>query len=325
MSTNHKNASGVLNIDKPPSLTSHDIVAHIRRLLPVTGYQLPAAKVGHAGTLDPFATGVLLILVGPAARLMEYVNLLPKTYEARLTLGAVSDTDDVTGKITRSKFQNPSQIPMAQIRKTLTSFIGSQQQIPPAYSAVKVKGQKAYKAARGGKPLALKPKTVRVYNIRLMEYEYPRLSLEVTCGSGTYIRSLGRDIGQALGTGAYISELRRASIGPAPASDASVKQPAQQFSAEKAVDLNELTQENLPDYLLPPRAAVSHLPAVQLNQSNVAQLSRGQKIKWGSGREPQANRPVALLTEDKELVGIGSYDSQNKLLSPKKILTADNL
>ncbi|MFH1354204.1 MAG: tRNA pseudouridine(55) synthase TruB [bacterium] len=301
--------NGVLIIDKPADITSHDVVEQVRR---VTGIK----KIGHGGTLDPFATGVLLILVGSTTRLMEYINMMSKTYAAEITLGATSDTDDITGEILKSKTR-AGKTPEA--RAALVSFLGRQQQTPPSYSAIKVKGQKAYQAARKGTPLKLKPRVVNIYNIQLIDYQYPVLSLTVTCSSGTYIRALARDIGEKLKTGAYLSKLCRTSI------ELSLTKPnknmKQKFTLENAVKLDQLTASNLTSHLLPPSTLVAHLPLIILSQSNVAQLRNGQKIEWGSTNLTWSpEQPIALFTKDNQLIGIGHFDPATRLLSPKKIL-----
>lgn len=212
-------SQSIINLNKPSGPTSHDMVDLVRR---VTGER----TVGHAGTLDPFAEGVLLILVGrEATRKQKEFMSLPKTYVATLRLGATSDTDDRTGTIQeleiagqgivvipvpdRSRGQAP-----ARIRETLKSFVGDIEQVPPAYSAIKLKGKKAYELARKGATPELRPRTVHIEGIKLLRYAYSELEIEVLCGSGTYIRSLARDIGKKLGCGAYVEKLVRTRIGP---------------------------------------------------------------------------------------------------------------
>jgi len=333
MSRNPKHLNGVLNIDKPPGLTSHDVVNHVREIikvgLPAVAPPLGGAKVGHAGTLDPFATGVLLVLVGSATRLMEYVNLLSKTYQAEITLGATSDTDDITGRISKPKTHagktlgvSPStpRVKEARVKKVLASFVGPQLQTPPSYSAIKVKGRQAYEAARRGSPLKLPPRHITIHNIQLIDYNHPILSIKVTCGSGTYIRALARDIGSGLGIGAYVSKLRRTSIGPLLTKPKTYMKPisGQKFNLKNAIRLNQLITDNLLSRLLPPSTLVAHLPSITLTPPNVAQLKEGQPIEWGTVLPEQ--KPIALFTKDGHLLGIGRFDPATKLLSPDKIL-----
>ena len=339
MSRNPQPINGVLNINKPPGLTSHDVVNCVRK---ISGIK----KIGHAGTLDPFATGVLLVLIGSATRLMEYVSLLPKTYTAQLTLGATSDTDDLTGRISKSETRagktgagktpgvnektpgvKEAPVEEARVKQVLASFVGPQLQTPPPYSAVKIKGWKAYEAARRGSPLKLPPRHVTIHNIRLIDYNYPLLSIKVTCGSGTYIRALARDIGSGLGVGAYVSKLRRTSIGPPLTKPKTYMKPisGQKFNLKNATSLAQLTVDNLFSHLLPPSILVTHLPSITLLPSNVAQLKEGQPIEWGTAspaipKSLPSNQPIALLTQDNQLFGIGRFDPVTKLLSPDKIL-----
>jgi tRNA pseudouridine55 synthase len=223
-------SSNILFFNKPPGPTSHDIVAMVRKK---TGIK----RVGHAGTLDPFAEGLLIVLVGRDAtkRQAEFLGL-DKTYEAVIHLGATSTTDDCTGKITPRAISNaPSVIPSLSrdpeeshdmrwnpdpsallrddVEKAVLSFIGSYDQMPPAYSAKKIKGKKAYEIARKGGTPELHPKCVTIYSIDILDYQWPLLTIRCAVSSGTYIRALARDIGQKLGVGAYVEKLKRTSIG----------------------------------------------------------------------------------------------------------------
>lgn len=220
---------GILNIYKPPGPTSHDIVDKIRR---ITGIR----KVGHAGTLDPFAEGVLIILIGKATKLQPEFIMMPKTYIATLKLGMVSNTYDVTGvksQIPRTKLQTISK---SQIQKILKTFIGEIKQTPPIYSAIKIKGKKAYELARKGIKPKLKPRKVKIYDIKLLNYKWPNLKIEVKCSKGTYIRSLANDIGQKLGCGAYLEKLIRTRIGD--------------FTVDKSTKLARLNKNNWQKYLI---------------------------------------------------------------------------
>lgn len=204
--------SGMVLVHKPIGPTSHDMVSRVRKL---TGVK----RVGHAGTLDPFAEGLLIILIGRewTKKQAEFLNL-SKTYETTIYLGARSTTDDVTGEITVS--QNSTHPSQNEIMKILSSFLGVQKQLPPPYSAKKINGVPAYKLAREGKEVELKPKEITLYSLEFLSYAYPRLSFRTTVSSGTYIRSLARDIGDQLGCGAYCETLTRTSIGTYSLSDA---------------------------------------------------------------------------------------------------------
>ncbi len=203
-----------LLIDKPAGLTSHDVVNRVRR---ATGVR----RVGHAGTLDPFATGLLIVGVGrEATREFQKFVGLDKTYEATFVLGASSDTDDVTGTIQPQGYRRGTAGVEKDIQKVLAQFTGEIEQVPPAYSAVKISGKKMYEAAREGKPLEAKPRKVTIYSIELQkspslnDSTTQSLPLTIHCSSGTYIRALARDLGRALGTGGYVESLRRTAIGP---------------------------------------------------------------------------------------------------------------
>jgi tRNA pseudouridine55 synthase len=196
---------GILVIDKPAGISSARVVAQVKRLLP------RGTKIGHAGTLDPFATGVLLLLVGKATKLCERLMDAPKQYGATVKFGATTETDDP---------ESPEQphvvgpIPTVdQIDAALQAFVGEISQRPPAFSALKVGGRRAYDLARRGHAVELEPRRVRVYGIERLAYTWPLLSLRIDCGRGTYIRSIARDLGEALGIGAYLTALRRTRVG----------------------------------------------------------------------------------------------------------------
>lgn len=210
---------GYLLIDKPVDWTSFDVVAKVRSILRQarvsnSNLYLPNSKhkIGHSGTLDPMASGLLILLSGAATKQQDAFMKLDKVYEAEITLGAISTTDDAEGSISRQRLvdRQPDQ---KQIEAVLSKFKGEIEQVPPDYSAVHVGGQRAYKLARSGKRLALKARTVQIYDIIQTKYRYPKLKIEARVSSGTYIRALARDVGQALGCGAYLSQLRRTSIG----------------------------------------------------------------------------------------------------------------
>ncbi len=200
---------GIVFIDKPAGWTSFDVVAKIRgRLRQETGVKRP--KVGHTGTLDPLATGLLVIVTGTYCKRASEFSKLDKTYEAELILGSTSTTDDGEGEKTKMSDDIPTE---ETVRQALHTFVGEQSQVPPKFSAIKVDGKRAYKLAREGKELEMKPRTITIYDISDVHYDYPSVRFTVTVSSGTYIRSLARDIGEHLGTGAYLSLLRRTSVG----------------------------------------------------------------------------------------------------------------
>jgi tRNA pseudouridine55 synthase len=246
---------GLLNIDKPSGPTSRDVVNRVQRLV-------RPHKVGHAGTLDPLASGVLVVAVGPATRLVEYVQRMEKTYCGTFFLGRTSDTEDVQGKLVELV---GAPIPTEeQIRDVLPQFVGMIEQRPPAYSALKVAGERAYELARRGEDVELAARPVDIHFIELLRFEYPELVLRIRCGSGTYVRSLGRDLARALGTDAVMSALRREAIGP--------------FRAEDALAANDVSLEAVERSLLPAALAVSELPRVEVNDAEIGRLRQGQAI-----------------------------------------------
>lgn len=195
---------GIMLVDKPVGPSSFNVVYQVRRLSGVR-------KVGHAGTLDPQASGLMIVLVGKEwTKQAERFLKLDKTYQVEITLGQTSSTGDSEGQIVQVSDAKPTR---AKITKTIEQFIGSIEQIPPAYSAIKIDGQRAYKIARKGEKVDIKPRIVTIHSIGKLKYNYPQIAFETRVSSGTYIRSLAADIGQALGTGAYMSALRRTQIG----------------------------------------------------------------------------------------------------------------
>jgi tRNA pseudouridine55 synthase len=269
---------GLLNIDKPPGMTSRDVVNRVQRLV-------RGVKVGHAGTLDPLATGVLVVALGPATRLVEYVQRMPKTYVGTFLLGRSSDTEDIEGKVV--ELELPPRPTRQEIDAALPAFLGTIQQLPPTFSALKVQGQRAYDLARRGEPVVLQPRPIDIHRLTVMRYEYPELELEVGCGSGTYIRSLGRDIARSLGTAAVMSALVRTAIG--------------NFRLAEAVALDSLTFEVIENRLLSPRRAVAPLPSAQLTEEEARRVANGLPIR---NRWKFAAGEIAALDDQDRLVAI---------------------
>ena len=218
-----KAKDGILLVDKPVGWTSFDVCAKIRGQIRAeyrardekpTKRQL---KVGHAGTLDPFATGLLIILLGDATSRSDEFLKLDKTYEATIHLGKNSTTGDLEGEMTDVSDRQPSE---AEVKAALTRFIGDITQIPPAYSAIKINGQRAYKLAREGKEVEIPSRNITIYSIELLEYSYPEIKIRTNVSSGTYIRTLAEDIGNVLGTGGYCLQLRRTKVGECSIADA---------------------------------------------------------------------------------------------------------
>jgi tRNA pseudouridine55 synthase len=246
---------GLLNVNKPAGMTSRDVVNRVLLMV-------EPDKCGHAGTLDPMATGVLLVTIGQATRLEEFLHRLPKRYLATFQLGRKSDTEDVTGSV--EELPNAPVPTEKQLRAALASFVGEIDQVPPAYSALKVDGRRAYQLARKGKEVSLAPRKVQVHGIDLVSYAYPELVLDIRCGSGTYVRSLGRDIARAVGTEAVLSALVRTAIGP--------------FRAQDAVSLTALHVGSLPEHLRPPQLGLPDLPQLTLSPDDLRRIANGQMI-----------------------------------------------
>ncbi len=275
-----KNAiSGILVVDKPVGMTSHDVVQAVRN---GTGIR----RAGHTGTLDPRASGVLVILIGPAVRLSEYVSASDKRYQAIIRLGAATDTYDAEGKFTRSS-TTPIDITEDQFETELKKFVGEIQQVPPPYSAVKVKGRKAYEMARNGEEVDLEPRLIQVYHLEVLEWAPPEVVVDVHCSSGTYVRSLANDLGDALGYGAYLVGLRRTKSG--------------RFSLRDAVPLRKL-QEAFRDgtwykYLIPAAEALADWPSVELDPDLVDTVRHGHRVPAEPGSKPGLARGVSMQGE----------------------------
>lgn len=226
---------GLLLIDKPTGWTSFDVVNYVRRIVATAEGKKPKhVKVGHTGTLDPFATGLLVLLIGKTyTRRAGEFNGLDKTYEVTAQLGATSSTGDPEGKITAG----PDTVPKVQdLRRAIARFQGDIMQVPPAYSAIKINGQRAYKLARAGQAVILEPRSAIVHRLEITDYTYPEVKLTAEVSAGTYIRSLVADLGQALGTGAYTIALRRTTVGP--------------FKLTDACQAETLTPERITEYAL---------------------------------------------------------------------------
>ena len=262
-----KNAiAGVLVVDKPVGMTSHDVVQAVRN---GTGIR----RAGHTGTLDPRASGVLVILVGPSVRLSEYVSASDKRYQAIIRLGSSTDTYDADGAFTKT--DQPVNVTIEEFEKVLKSFEGEIEQTPPQYSAVKVGGRKAYEMARKGEEVELEPRIIQVHHLEVLEWALPEVVIDVHCSSGTYVRSLANDLGEILGCGAYLVGLRRTKSG--------------RFSLRDAVPLRKL-QEAFRDgswyqYLIPAAEALGDWPAIELDPDEVQQVRHGHRAKAAEGTE----------------------------------------
>lgn len=270
---------GFLIIDKPPRFTSRDVVNIVQRLVrPI--------RVGHAGTLDPLATGVLVVALGSATRLVQYVQQASKSYRAVFLLGRRSPTEDVDSAVEELA---DAPVPTSEsLVEAGRHFIGPIMQRPPAYSAVHVAGRRAYDLARKGKTVDLAPRPVHVYDLRVLEYRYPRLEAEITCGSGTYIRSLGRDWAESLGTSAVMQSLVRTAVGS--------------FQLGDALALDSLTAESLATHLLPMRRGAETVRRIDLDSSRSRAIALGQFIDDPVNLGPQDE--LAAFDPTGELIAI---------------------
>lgn len=288
-------AFGVIVVDKPEGPTSHGVVSIVRK---GTG----VLKVGHAGTLDPRASGVLVLCLGPATRLSEYLSSSIKLYEAKVRFGESTETYDAEGATTSSTGEVPSD---EQVDSALDRFRGEIQQVPPPYSAIKLKGKKAYELAREGKPVELDARNVTVYELTKLQYVPPELSIRVECSAGTYIRSLAHDLGETLGTGAHLSALRRIRAGP--------------FGLEDAVTLDELEKAmrrgEWQDWMRPASEALPDLPIVKVEAPELDRIRNGLRIP----ADDQAAGMARALAPDGQLVAILVSAEDGREWQPRKV------
>jgi tRNA pseudouridine55 synthase len=305
---------GVLPLDKPVGPTSHDLVGWTRRALGMK-------RVGHAGTLDPFASGLLLVCVGQATRLVEYLHFLDKSYEAEAVLGEVTTTDDPEGPVV-ARSQAWEGLSEDAVAEALSRQVGTFLQRPPAFSAKKVDGETAYRMAREGRAPELEPVPVTVHEVELLAMELPRVRFRVRCGTGTYIRAMARDLGEALGCGAHLSALRRTRIGSFSVEDAVNALALQPGAAED----RQALQATLEAALVSPAGATGHLPAIGVGPEAEARLRMGQRVELSSlapTRDLPEGEPLAMVAQATgELVGVG--EREGSLLRPRKVLPVES-
>ncbi|MEO8436783.1 MAG: tRNA pseudouridine(55) synthase TruB [Pyrinomonadaceae bacterium] len=309
---------GVLIVDKPEGLTSHDVVARVRRILRVR-------RVGHTGTLDPFATGVLVLLLGRATRLAQFLNGAEKEYEATIRFGYATDTGDIQGQ-PQSAVQIAPDWDPDQIEAALSTLRGEILQTPPMFSAKKVKGEKLYEMARRGEIIAREPVAVNVplfeavkqngELLRRNEDGTTHLTVRVVCSAGTYVRTLAESLGQMLGVGAHLAQLRRTRAG--------------QFKIENSLHLAELEQKaeagTALHSLVSPDAALSQLPFASFDRVEAQKASNGMSVRvttqpvneWPDGQQ------VRMRDEDGDLFAVGFYDAAGQLLHPRIVIAPAN-
>jgi len=298
---------GVLVVAKPAGPTSHDVVALVRRLA-------ATRRIGHGGTLDPFASGVLPLFLGAATRLVEYHLADDKSYRATICLGSTSTTDDLDGELTPGGAPPPGQEAFAT---ALASFVGEQLQRPPDYSAVQVAGRRAYAMARAGEAVELAPRSVTIRSLEVVEWDAgdparPIAIVDVTCSAGTYVRALARDLGARVGCGAYLGGLVRSASGP--------------FSLDAAHTLDAIRAaaaaggpDGIRELLLRPDTGLEAMPAVALTTAEIADASEGRFVRPAAGlRDAPDGAPLRLVDQAGLIVGMGRREGAR--IAPTKIL-----
>ena len=290
---------GFFLIDKPAGLTSHDVVNRMRRILRIK-------RVGHAGTLDPLATGLLVIAAGPATRLLQFLSGMDKDYYATLEMGAVSDSYDAAGRIEiMAQAVMPSR---EEVEQALAEFIGEIEQVPPVHSALKIGGERAYEKARRGEMVEMKSRKVSIERIELVEFNAPILKIYCTVSSGTYIRSLAHDVGQRLGCGAYLSALRRTRVG--------------HFAVANAALPEEEAIENAASFLTSAQA-LSHLTQRLVNEEQATRLRHGMALRENEFPDKQIERgTVVLINGASEVVAIAQRQAEKDAIAPMVVLPA---
>ena len=301
-----RDLDGIVLLDKPMGLGSTPALQRVRRLL-------CAAKAGHAGTLDPMATGVLLVCLGQATRVAEYLMGGRKRYRAGVVLGSTTDTYDAEGELTSSGGRTDFR--QAEIEAALAGLLGPIEQVPPIYSALKQEGEPLHRRARRGEPVEVRPRPVEIDEIRLSSWEPPGLILEITCSPGTYVRSLAHDLGQRLGSGAYLGSLVRLASGRFTLEDAT--------SLERLEEAFQYGQEE--QFLLPMDEALLEWPAIVVDSGEKQRLVQGQPISGGviagSGGRETAGWARAY-SSDGDFLAIVAYDQGAGRWQPKKVFYA---
>jgi tRNA pseudouridine55 synthase len=307
--------TGSLIIDKPEGLTSHDVVARVRRAV-------RTRRVGHAGTLDPFATGVLVVCVERATRLVQFLVGLDKEYLATMRLGFSTDTQDLTGKQI-TPLLSANHLSIEDIRRAMSDLTGPQLQLPPMFSAKKIGGERLYRAAREGREIEREPVPITVHSIDLIEVndefrneeenDTRDILMRVRCSSGTYVRTLAHDIGNRLGVGAHLASLRRTGVG--------------HLRIEAALTLDEVeakgSEGTLENFLLSPSETLAHLPLLHLDDERMKRVLNGRELILSEDESeafPAINKPLRLCDDKGTLVAVGEYDGVEKTVKPRVVV-----
>lgn len=294
----------VLPVDKPEGPTSHDVVAQARRAL-------GTRKIGHTGTLDPFASGLLILCVGRATRLAEYLTGLPKSYVAEARLGVETDTLDREGRVV-AETDGWERLTREEIESAATTLVGEIEQVPPQFSAKKVGGEAMHRRARRGETVELAPAPVTIYDLEVDEVDLPRVTFRVRCSSGTYVRALARDLGAGLGVGAHLTALRRTAVGG--------------LEVERAVSLDALDDaEAVEAARLSPVDALAHLSRIEVDAGAARRIRHGQRIRHAQEShvehvEDDGDLQPVLVTRGGELVAVA--DIEGGVLKPRKVFPA---
>lgn len=312
---------GVLPIWKPAGMTSHDVVAKARRILGMK-------RIGHTGTLDPMVTGVLPLCLGKATRLVEYIQELPKEYEAKLVIGLATDTEDLTGEVTE-RFQGPVILEQELVVRTINGFVGTIEQVPPMYSAVKVEGKRLYELARSGQTVERKPRKAVIHSIHILsinlDLPQPEITFRVLCSKGTYIRTLCADIGRALGFPAVMGELVRTGTGG--------MNHGQCATLEELVEAKNRGEDKLVEYLLKPDEAIPFFPAVHVDERHQTAALQGKRLQLKQGMieagEPGVSLPegmvalVRLYGPGEQFLGLFRRLEDGLVLAPEKVFVPE--
>jgi len=278
-----KSADGILLVDKPTGCSSFDVVRKVRKAWGIK-------KVGHAGTLDPLASGLMIILLGHYTKASDLLLTEDKSYETRIVLGSATNTDDRMGEIVAQS--DLSQITRAQLERALASFMGEQLQIPPTFSAIKIGGERCYKKARRGEVIEMKARSVLFHELKILAFDFPNVDVFVKCSKGTYIRSLARDLGNALGGCAHIGELRRVQSGS--------------FNVKDAITMTDMEKNDRESFLRTGPAIFPHLPNIQLSGAQLEHVRCGRRIEDVEGKRWAADEPIILCVDD-SIVGTGFF------------------
>jgi tRNA pseudouridine55 synthase len=290
--------SGILPVNKPAGKTSFDVVRYVRGTT-------DERRVGHAGTLDPSATGVLLILLGQATRITEYLMDMPKVYRATVRLGVETTTYDAEGDIVSTA---PVDVSKERLREALSGFVGAIMQVPPAHSAVKIDGERAYNRARRGEAPEMKPRPTRIASIELVSFASPDAEIVVECGRGTYIRSLAHDVGEQLACGGHLAALERTRVGP--------------FDVEGCADEETLAAAfeagTWADLVQPMDCGLMALPVITLDIEDEKDLRHGQAVDIGENEHAADGVEARAYAEDGSLIGIIRFDASVAMWRPRK-------